>query len=393
MHGIKVMSRHRHRLANGTGRPAPATQRTPLTNPAILRPKRGLRQACVSLLWLAASLLIMTGAHAQAPEPAEGGETSSDDSYRLGKGLHIPGTDLTLGGYATASYQRLTDQPPQAGLDNLSLFVWWEGNSRWKFFAELDYEHMLSSRSPDEDDAHHYLALERLYVDYAVADSASVRVGKFLTPIGRWNLIHATPLVWTTSRPLVTQNVFPTNATGLMLSGSLPDAGEGLEYAVYAADGSELRPSPELDTFHRAVGAHFSFPLMSAGRFGLSYAAFEQNKTRGEQKQLLGFDYVWTHSNYELSAEGVYRFSDNGREWDEKGAFAQLVVPLSAKLFAVTRCEIYRQAHVQGASQLWVAGLNYRIKPALVLKAEWIGGRNNDTGAPEGFMSSLSVLF
>jgi len=28
-----------------------------------------------------------------------------------------------------------------------------------------------------------------------------------------------------------------------------------------------------------------------------------------------------------------------------------------------------------------------------VLKAEWIAGKNNHSGAPEGFMSSLSILF
>lgn len=361
----------------------------------ILRPKRSLQRACASLAAMAL-IQCLASAHAQSAEPSPSSPDSpsaTDDSYRLGKGLHVPDSDLTLGGYATASYQRRNNETPQAGLDNLSLFVWWEGSSRWKFFSELDYENVWRSRAPDDDDQHHYLALERLYVDYAMADSANVRIGKFLTPIGRWNLIHATPLVWTTSRPLVTEHVFPTNVTGLMLSGALPDAGDGLEYAVYAANGSEWRPSPEQDTFRRAVGAHFSFPLMSGGRFGLSYAAFEQDKTRGERKQLVGFDYVWTHNNYELSAEGVYRFSDNGRDWDEKGAFAQLVVPLSGKLFAVARCEIYRQARTEGASQLWVAGLNYHLKPALVVKAEWVGGRNNDTGAPEGFMSSLSVLF
>jgi hypothetical protein len=40
-----------------------------------------------------------------------------------------------------------------------------------------------------------------------------------------------------------------------------------------------------------------------------------------------------------------------------------------------------------------VVGLNWRVTPAIVLKAEWIGVKNNPAGVPEGFTSSVSVLF
>ena len=33
---------------------------------------------------------------------------------------------------------------------------------------------------------------------------------------GRWNLIHAAPLVWTTLRPLATSRLFPTSVNGAM---------------------------------------------------------------------------------------------------------------------------------------------------------------------------------
>ena len=167
----------------------------------------------------------------------------------------------------------------------------------------------------------------------------------------------------------------------------------GIEYSLYASKGNELRANPALDPFYEAIGAHVTIPLPMDGQVGFSYASFEQEKTPDEKKQLAGFDFVWSRHRYEISAEGVYRFSDNGSSWDEKGAFGQLVVPLSEKVYAVGRYEIFHKALETQATHLWVAGLNYRVTPAIVLKGEWIGSRNNPIGAPEGFMSSLSLLF
>jgi len=338
--------------------------------------------------WIATLCLLLMGVSAAADET-----TFSDIDYRLGEGLRVADTGFSLGGYATASYENLRDAPSRVALDNLSLFVWWQGEGRWKFFSEFDYENVVASSSAGQEGEDHYLALERLYLDYAVNDTTTLRGGKFLTPIGRWNLIHATPLVWTTSRPLITTRTFPTNATGLMLNGTLPNMAQGFEYSLYASNGNELRPNPVLDPFSEALGAHVAFPVPGDGQVGFSYVAFEQEQAQDERKQLLGFDFVWSRNRYEFSAEGVYRFSDNGKAWDERGAFGQLAIPLTEKLYAVGRYEFFHQAQQSETTHLWVTGLNYRYTPAIVLKAEWIGGNNNVIDAPEGFMSSLSLLF
>ncbi|MGA9341167.1 MAG: hypothetical protein WBV61_02390 [Rhodanobacteraceae bacterium] len=317
--------------------------------------------------------------------------TSPDIDYQLGNGLRIPGTDFSLGGYATGSYDRSDDVPSRTTINNLSLFLWWDGSERWKFFTELEYDNLLLTRE-DRKGENGYLSLERLYVDFALTDSINVRGGKFLTPIGRWNLIHATPLVWTTSRPLATTLAFPTNMTGVMESQTLPNIGSGVEYSLYAASGSEIRPNPAIDTFSQAFGGHVILHAGGNAQFGFSYAEFAQEQTRSKHKHLVGLDFVWMHNRYELSAEGIYRYSSDGTAGDERGGYVQFVAPLSRKLYAVARYETFRVARQANATQLWVGGLNYRITPALVLKAEWIAGSHNAVGAPTGFLSSISVL-
>jgi len=167
---------------------------------------------------------------ALAPLPALA-QAHAGEGYRLGQGYPVGSTGLTLGGYATVSAESLRGERSRVALDDLSLFVWWESERRWKLFAEFDYEDVLAHPSRDSDGEGRYLALERLYADYAINDRLSLRAGKFLTPIGRWNLVHATPLVWTTSRPLITDQTFPTNVTGLMLSGSVNAFDDDLWFA------------------------------------------------------------------------------------------------------------------------------------------------------------------
>ena len=337
---------------------------------------------------IAASCLALLGSASRADDGP-----LSEINYRLGNGLRIPALGLSVGGYATGTYQKLRGLPGRVSLDDLSLSVWWESSGRWKVFSEFDYENTLSSRSALTDDEDRYLALERFYVDYAVNELTSVRAGKFLTPIGRWNQIHATPLVWTTSRPLVTTVAFPTNVTGVMVSGTIPLAGNGIDYSVYGSSGDEVRPNPALDTFHEALGLRVVAPLPAGGQVGFSYVSFEQARSQDVRKELYGFDFYWTRSRFELSAEAVYRVLHDPGSRNEGGGFVQVVAPLSERLYAVGRYEVYREAQQATTTSLWVAGISYRLNPAVVLKAEWVGSRHNDLGAPEGFLSSISLLF
>ncbi|MDR2013409.1 MAG: OprO/OprP family phosphate-selective porin [Rhodanobacter sp.] len=353
--------------------------------------------------WIGACCIALASLHAVADDDAAQG-----GGYHLGNGLPLGDSGLRIGGYATGSYERESATPPRVAVDNLSLFVWWEGEGRWKFFSELEYQNLLLTRERRHDHDG-YLSLERAYIDYALTDNFDLRAGKFLTPIGRWNLIHATPLVWTTSRPLVTSLEFPTNMTGAMLTGRLPNLGNGVEYNVYGTSGSDLHTNPSVDPFTAGMGTHIAWTAMPNLQLGFSYANFRQASARSERKQIAGVDFLWTHNRYELSGEMIYRHTNLSKTDNEKGAYLQFVAPLGGKLYAVARYEIYSvdrddvpekiratnpNAYPNGASMSFrVAGLNYRITPALVLKAEWVASSHNVMHAPDGLLASINVLF
>ena len=327
-----------------------------------------------------------TAARADEPEPVP--------EYRPGQGWEVPGTDIKLGGYATLGFENARHSPAAFSIDDLSLFAHWEGEGKLRLFTELTLESPVVYQPEDHSISRHsYLALERLYGDYLYSDGLSFRAGKFLTPIGRWNVIHAGPLEWTTSRPLVTERSFPTNATGVMVFGTLPVFGKSVDYAVYSALGNEWRPDPKLDPFEDAYGLHVTVPVSSAAELGVSLVSFEQRDSSSERRKLVGLDYFWSRSRFEVTAEVAYRYSEDGGPFDERGAFVQGVAPLSDRLYAVGRYEFYDQAGPTPPVNIWLVGLAMKVSPALILKMECREGSDQQTIAPDGVMASVSFLF
>ena len=309
-------------------------------------------------------------------------------------GWQVPGTGFNLGGYTSLSYENDKHQPEKLNLDDLSLFIHWEGEGKFRLFSEIDLEDSVSyEQGAGFTTRHAYLALERLYADYLYSDSLNLRFGKFLTPIGRWNLIHAQPLQWTSSRPLITERTFPTNATGGMVYGTVSAAGHNIDYSLYASIGEEWRPDPKQDPFEEAYGIHLALPDSGFGEFGISYAKFEQKSSIGEKRNLIGVDYLWTRNRYEVSAELAYRFSDKTSQFDERGLFIQGVAPLSERWYGVARYEFYDQAGDVPATNIALLGIAMKLSPTLILKAEYSHASNNRINSPEGVFTSFSILF
>ena len=218
-------------------------------------------------VWL--SLLILTGGSSALADDAAPG-------YQLGRGYALGDTGITLGGYASAHLDAQDRNPWYFNLNSLSAFVTWDNGSKLRFFSETEAENILTAggnqRFSDSDTNLHF---ERLYLDYLATDKLSIRLGKFLTPVGQWNLIHVDPLVWTTTRPIATYNLFAPYATGVMLQGSIPFGEQFLEFSLFNDYSSVLDPSPHPEggkNFDNSQGLRLQYHFDDSFKVGVSYA-------------------------------------------------------------------------------------------------------------------------
>lgn len=317
----------------------------------------------------------------------------TDNSYRLGGGYLVGESGLRIGGYSEAKMSLPRVAPWHFEVSDMSLFLTWDNGSRLHFFSELEAGDLLSAnqyQSLGTQDVH--FEFERFYLDTLVNNNLTVRVGKFLTPIGQWNLIHAAPLVWTTSRPVATENLFATHASGLMLHGSVSVADRLLEYSVYGDLTKSIDPHPSSDPFKNAQGAHLRYAINDTLQIAASFASFVLNDWQPKRYYLAGLDLAWTYQKFELSSEIVYRTSDHANIKDRWQGFVQNVMPLSQQWFAIGRYEFFEQTSDK-MGQVGLLGIAYKPLPPLVLKLEYQRGEHNEMLAPDGLFASVAVLF
>jgi phosphate-selective porin len=329
---------------------------------------------------------------------AEPQSTNQEINYHWGRGLSVPQGNLNLGGYFNGSFKHLQSKKNSASLDDISLFISWSPHARLRFFSEIELEEWLSTDTGIHlGDA---LRVERLYVDFLATESLTLRLGKFLTPVGYWNVTHAATLVWTTTRPLATdEQLFPSHASGLMISKNFTFSEQNLDISLYADDSHDFDIHKDLIDFDYAFGGRLHYEVFEQLHLGVSYLAFNKGTTSAKAtNHLFGLDLLWKKNDYELQMEWNYR-----RAYDLQGSehnfYIQGVAPLESHLFAVGRYEHLNGEHeinaavIQGHAHLGIAGVAWRPYTPLSIKAEYRFGTGNQQVAPSGFFTSISMFF
>lgn len=324
------------------------------------------------------------------------GPPDTQSYYQWGRGMSWPNANFNLGGYFNILDNLSTNkQGNQLKLDELSLFLTWSPHQRLHFFSEVELDDWLSTTKIAN--INNALRAERLYVDVLASESTTVRIGKFLTPVGRWNIIHASPLTWTATRPLVTNEpLFSSHLNGAMLTQRLQIDDNNVDVMIYADDSSKMDVFDNSTLgFDTALGGRINFEFDHAWQVGLSYINFSNQLTpKLQRNDLLGADFLWKKNGYEVMAEGIYRLAGDS-QGQEHGFYLQGVAPLAEKFFAVGRYEYLQGTHhfVATKDHIGVAGLAWRPYVPLVVKAEYRFGAANDTFAPSGFFASVAMLF
>jgi hypothetical protein len=115
---------------------------------------------------------------------------------------------IDISGYTKIAISSPSKKSTSLEIDDLSIFISGKFNKWVNPFIEAEifdipvYEETEGFRLN-----HASLVIERLYNDINITEQDTFRMGKFLAPINRWNLIHAAPLVWTSNRPLTTKTI------------------------------------------------------------------------------------------------------------------------------------------------------------------------------------------
>jgi len=305
-----------------------------------------------------------------------------------------------LGGYSSGDLRLPRDETAALTLNEVSMIVTWNRGSRLTFFSELELEnplafeggHGLNGKGSTID-------LERFYFDYSLNGLSNLRLGRFLTPVGRWNQLHAPPLVWTASRPTATRRLFPNGLNGAMLFGSVPLGQVDVDYQVYV-EALKDQHQDDTEVIYRDVsGARLAFNnLLGRGSHdaglntvGLNLMRYRKDLPGSATYHLLGLDFLLVHQQWEWSGELYTRRTVGGDE-DGHGGYVQSAYALGNDWYWITRLETLQERDSRDADR-WILGMTKRVKPNQLLKFEFVGGSEAYHDVPRGFVTSFAVMF
>ncbi|MBX3331331.1 MAG: hypothetical protein KF722_13060 [Nitrospira sp.] len=113
-------------------------------------------------------------------------------------------------------------------------FIYADITEHVKFASELEIEHGIRAAGDFE------ISLEFAHIDYLIDEKVNVRGGIILIPLGKFNLLHDSPLNDLTDRPIVSRLIIPStmSETGVGLYGTFYPGRTGkLDYEVYVTTG------------------------------------------------------------------------------------------------------------------------------------------------------------
>ncbi len=166
----------------------------------------------------------------------------------------------TIGGYADIKFGSLTgttlDNPSRTTFNQERMvpFIYADITDRVKFATEIEFERggtnspgantdgttSGSCSSAGNCNASGSMQLEFAQIDYLVTEAVNMRAGILLMPVGKFNLLHDSPLNDLPDRPMVDRLVIPSTwfESGAGIYGTLyPTALSKLDYELYAVNG------------------------------------------------------------------------------------------------------------------------------------------------------------
>ncbi|MDP3598072.1 MAG: porin, partial [Nitrospirota bacterium] len=149
----------------------------------------------------------------------------------------------TVGGYADVMYNNLSrqnlDNPSRHsfGQQRMVPFIYADITDHIKFATEIEIERG-GQNAPQSGDGS--MQIEFAQIDYLVHEAVNLRAGILLMPVGKFNLLHDSPLNDLVDRPMVSRIIIPSTwfESGAGIYGTLyPSSQSKLDYEVYAVNG------------------------------------------------------------------------------------------------------------------------------------------------------------
>ena len=300
-----------------------------------------------------------------------------------------------ISGYVDAEYRTRTKSPGEYNgfrLHHTNLMILNKFSEEWSFFSEIEFEDGLQIEGSSTDGA---LFVEKAGFDYKWKPEATIRVGRFMTPIGIWNEDHYSPFVSTQDRPMHIEQIFPGTTNGIGILGTTSLGSTFLNYNLYTGNGSDA-PGESDNNNNKAVGARGTFVFSDFHHLEAGLSLYKDTLEDGSDKTVNGLHMKLREGPWAVQMEYAAGKEDPlaGSETESKGAYIQPQYTMDKWTFGY-RYDLYDTDSGDSSTKTEnidnVVYVNYRVLPHLVLKAEHHMYSYDDPAKEDNTMTVFSV--
>lgn len=273
-------------------------------------------------------------------------------------------------------------------------FIHGEVNERIHVMAELEFEHGGLVKGRGESDGE--IKLEFATLDITFSEWLTYRGGVILSPLGKFNLLHDSPLNDLTTRPLVVRQIIPTTLaeSGMGLHGTLyPSESSVLGYEIYFVNGfngnvlrsdgttriRSGRGSQKTDNNdNKALVGRLNFSPMLGLDMGGSFHVGAYDDVGDNTLAIWALDVDYTRGPFHVLGEYATASIDGAAEDAQSGFYGQVgyhffpgvVQTFPNSIFTA----VFRLDHIDlGSSDetRYTFGLNFRPEEETVMKLDY----------------------
>jgi len=308
--------------------------------------------------------------------------------YRLGHGVEI-NQYLTLGGYFSTKYEN-SQKTKEYMLDDVALLAYGKLSDNFSYLIELEAtQFWVRNFGNDTTQKNMHFHIERAFLNYKQSDYLNLKMGKFITPIGHWNLTPINVLKDTTSNPKYASEIYPKFTTGVMAYGYLP-FDESIEYSAFMQQSKDLDPNYvniETDEYYGVeFKKHFDNLIV-----GVNMGEYELEE---EHRKYFGASLKYEASKVQILAEYSHLIYDHPntstQEHDKYAYYIQGRYKINRKHFVIGRYERFKDEFHSIDEEIKIIGYNYRPLYPVSLKGEYQLSSDEQNSK---VLFSFSVLF
>ncbi len=265
--------------------------------------------------------------------PSFGGVYTKPFLRRFGRNTYV-------GGYMDFEFRAPENEADAHGFTQKRFipFIYSDISDRVKLAAEIEFEYggVGGGRSGE-------VILEFGTIDFLLTDWINWRGGYVLTPLGKLNLVHDSPLQDLTDRPLVDQLIIPSTLTdlGMGFFGTLyPSELSKLDYEIYVTNGifqgldtDGTARMGESNGLRSAKGGYFNdnynqspgvvgrvafSPFIGLECGGSAYTS-RYDEENDNQLTISALDFTYQRGPFEFLGEGAYAFIETNELAEDSG--------------------------------------------------------------------------